>query len=411
MGDKEKSADRHLPTRSRNQQPAASIQQPASSSQSAGLYIHVPFCIRKCRYCDFASCDKLSLQHDYADALFREMSAVEEAFPLFDTLYFGGGTPTAINSDLLVRIVETALCRFGFAPAPEVTVEANPGTVSAALFERLRGAGVNRLNIGVQSFCDKHLRFLGRIHSARDAEQCIRLARDAGFDNVGVDLIYGLPGQGKKTWLDDLKNALAFFPEHISCYMLTFEPGTPLSCDLAAGRIAAAKEETVAALFLTTDEVLTEEGYLHYEVSNFARSARRRSRHNAKYWALAPTLGLGPSAHTYVPDPPVRWWNTAAVEDYIEAAASGQRPVAGKERLTPEQCMIEAVYLALRTAEGIDPAAFEGRFGASFDRLFEGLAASLQDEGMLQRRGGRWSPTLRGMQFADALAQRFVERI
>ena len=247
----------------------------------------------------------------YADAVCWEMKRIDEVFPPFDTLYVGGGTPTAVEEDLLIKIVERALTFFAFADAPEVTVEANPGTVSLQRLVRLRQAGVNRINLGVQSFSDKALSFLGRIHTARQAEKSIELARQAGFDNVGIDLIYGLPGQSKRQWLADLEKACAYLPEHLSCYMLTFEPGTPLSEDLAAGKIAPHEEGAVAGLFETTSETLRSRGYLHYEISNFARSQALCSRHNRKYWSLAPTLGVGPSAHSYLPGMPVRWWNRA----------------------------------------------------------------------------------------------------
>ena len=388
-----------------------SIQLPASSIQHAGLYIHIPFCLRKCRYCDFVSTEHLSLQQEYTDAVCREMEMAEEAFPIFDTLYIGGGTPTAMEDRLLVRILEKAGSVFSFTDGPEVTVEANPGTVSKGRLESLRQAGANRINIGVQSFRDDHLRFLGRIHTAREAENSIRLARNAGFADIGLDLIYGLPGQTERAWIEDLTKALSFFPEHLSCYMLTFEKGTPLFEDLAAGRVEPCPEDTVAALFLETSEFLRASGYLHYEISNFARSARLRSRHNRKYWTLAPTLGLGPSAHSFLNEPPTRWWNVDDPDIYLKTIEGGKRPVKETEVLTEAQSMTETLFLALRTADGIDTAAFDRRFSVSFDRMFGKLVNELTADGLLYPRGGRWAPTLRGMQFSDYLAAQFTERI
>ncbi|MCF8081269.1 MAG: radical SAM family heme chaperone HemW [Desulfobacterales bacterium] len=396
---------------SRIQDRETRIQHPGSSIQHAGLYIHVPFCIRKCRYCDFVSTDRLSLQHAYTDAVCREMEMVEEAFPIFDTLYIGGGTPTAMDERLLGRILEKAGSVFSFTDEPEFTVEANPGTVSKGQLESLRRVGVNRINIGVQSFLDDHLRFLGRIHTAREAENSIRLARGAGFADIGLDLIYGLPGQTEKAWIEDLAKALSFFPEHLSSYMLTFEKGTPLFADLAAGRVELCPEDTVAALFLETSEFLRARGYLHYEISNFARSARLRSRHNRKYWTLAPTLGLGPSAHSFLNKPPTRWWNVDDPEIYLKTIEGGKRPVKETEVLTEAQSMAETLFLSLRTAEGIDTAAFDRRFSVSFDRMFGKLVSELTADGLLYPRGGRWAPTLRGMQFSDAIAQRLIDRI
>ncbi len=384
----------------------------AYNLQRAGLYIHVPFCRKKCRYCDFASGEDLSLQHRYADAVCREMAMVEPpAFPVFDSLYVGGGTPTAVEEPLLLRVVETVFRVFPFTDSPEVTVEANPGTVSLDRLKRLRQAGVNRINLGVQSFSDENLAFLGRIHSARQAEESIGHARAAGFDNVGIDLIYGLPGQNARAWGDDLGKAVSFSPEHLSCYMLTVESGTPLARDLAAGYISPPEEKTVAALFAATSERLRSEGYLHYEISNFAREQRYCSRHNQKYWHLAPTLGLGPSAHSYLPDPPVRWWNLSRTADYAAAVEEGRLPVQGQESLTFDQCLTEALFLSLRTAAGVEAAAVARRFGISLEDRFGGLLRDLEEEGLLQQKDGRWAPTLRGMQFADAVAARFVERI
>ena len=400
------------PLATTNPQDESRIQHPASSTQNAGLYIHVPFCLKKCRYCDFASGEDLSLQGRWADAVCREMEMVEKAaFPVFDTLYVGGGTPTTVEEQLLLRILETAFAEFAFADAPEVTVEANPGTVSPDRLKHLRQAGVNRINLGVQSFSDGNLSFLGRIHSARQAEKSILLARDAGFANVGIDLIYGLPGQEKSAWKQDLQKALSFSPEHLSCYMLTFESGTPLERDLADGRIDPPEEKTAAALFAATSETLRSRGYTHYEISNFARSERFFSRHNQKYWNLAPTLGLGPSAHSYLSDPPVRWWNLKRTADYVAAVEKGRLPVQEQENLTVDQCMTEVLFLSLRTAAGIDPAAFVRRFGVLLQERFAGLLGELEAEGMLQQRGGAWMPTLRGMLFSDYVAGRFVERI
>ncbi len=407
----EKNRDTPPSAASGNRMEASRFQDPETRIQTPGLYIHVPFCLRKCRYCDFASTEDLSLQGAYAEAVCREMEMVAESFPPFDTLYIGGGTPTAVTGPHLSRIVESARTAFSFTASPEVTVEANPGTLSSGLLDRLQEAGVNRLNIGVQSFSDGNLRFLGRIHSAKAAENSIALARRAGFENIGIDLIYGLPGQGRDAWREDLERALAFSPEHLSCYMLTFEPGTLLSRDLAAGRIAPPEEEAVAELFALTADTLCAGGYLHYEVSNFARAPRFCSRHNRKYWALAPTLGLGPSAHSYLPAPPARWWNHRRLDDYLQALGAGQRPVQEKEALDQRQCMTEAVFLCLRTAGGIDPEGFSRRFGVSFDALFGDLVRELEAEGMLSRVDSRWAPTRRGMQFADGVAGRLIERI
>lgn len=350
------------------------------------------------------------MEEAFTAAVCREMDmAAGDPFPAFDTLYLGGGTPTVMTEGRLARVIRTALAAFSFTGTPEVTVEANPGTVTRAALDDLRRAGANRLNVGIQSFDDDNLRFLGRIHSAAEGAEALRQARQAGFENIGIDLIYGLPGQQPAQWARDLERAVSFSPEHLSCYMLTVEPGTPLARDIAAGRVPPPDDGAVADLYSATSERLTAGGYIHYEISNFARTAAFRSRHNRKYWSFAPVLGLGPAAHSFLPGPARRWWNRRGLSAYLKDIENWNRPVDGQETLTPEQCMTEAIYLGLRRAEGVDPAVFEHRFGLSFEARFGDLIRELTADGLLWRSGRAWAPTPLGMRFADGLAQRFIE--
>ncbi|MBS3810140.1 MAG: radical SAM family heme chaperone HemW, partial [Desulfobacterales bacterium] len=326
-----------------------------------GIYIHVPFCLRKCPYCDFYSIEDLSLLSSWKDALIRETAMRAESVPgaVFDTVYLGGGTPSVPKPSEMEQILQAAHRSFSILPDAEITMEANPGTITEESLAEYRSAGVNRINMGVQSFNDDNLAFLGRIHSAGQAAEALHAAKRAGFDNIGLDLIYGLPGQNKKSWQKDLTAAAAFSPSHISCYMLTFEPGTKMAADKEAGRFEPLSEDRVSAMFIQASKFLSGLGFEHYEISNFAASKAARSGHNRKYWQNVPYIGLGPAAHSYVE--PERSWNFRSVEDYIEAIADNRLPTEGAEHLTPSQMMIEAIYLGLRQAEGIDIFAFEKR--------------------------------------------------
>ena len=374
---------------------------------TTGLYVHVPFCRRKCLYCDFYSITDLSRRASYLRALAVEMGRVAEAASApVDTLYIGGGTPSVLEAGSLERILATAGKTFPFLPRAEVTLEANPGTLDSDLLRAFKAGGGNRLNIGVQSFRDERLRFLGRVHSGQAAVQAIDAARAAGFDNIGLDLIYGLPGQTRADWLADLQRAVAFAPEHLACYLLTYEPGTPLERLRRAGRVQPLAESAAAELFDATCEYLASAGYRQYEISNFARTDAHRSRHNLKYWTGAPYVGLGPSAHSF--SGTERRWNVRSVDQYVRSLAAGRLPVEGRERLDRSQQMIEALYLGLRMTAGIDLEAFDRRFGVDFRGEYRELLAEFGAEGYVAIAAGRCALTRRGMRFQDSITARFV---
>ncbi|MGA9479815.1 MAG: coproporphyrinogen-III oxidase family protein, partial [Desulfobacterales bacterium] len=291
----------------------------------------------------------------------------------------------------------------------EVTVEVNPGTVDLDSLQRLRQAGANRLNVGVQSFRARNLAFLGRIHSAIEAERVLAWSHAAGFDNIGIDLIYGIPGQTLDSWKIDLVRALDCNLSHLSCYSLTFEPGTPLEVDLRRGKFTAADEDRVVELYLQALEVLGRGGFEQYETANFARSRGRRSRHNCKYWSFSPYLGLGPSAHSFIE--PERFWNCADVDRYIRQLDNGRRPIEESETLTREELMIEAVYLGLRLSDGIDMSAFNDRFGIGFMEHFGAKSAAFELAGLLTTTDGHCRLTPRGMLLLDTIAAAFIDCI
>ncbi|MGD2098979.1 MAG: radical SAM family heme chaperone HemW [Desulfobacterales bacterium] len=380
------------------------------NNQNAGLYVHIPFCVKKCRYCDFYSQTDLSLKPQFLDALMAEMEMVSSEGLRFDTLYIGGGTPSTYDHDDIGRIVKATQRYFDFLPDAEMTIEVNPGTTSIGQLEGYRAAGINRLNIGVQSFDQRHLDFLGRIHTAAEAGKTITTAFQAGFRNIGIDLIYGLSAQSRADWLEDLKQAVGNEPTHLSCYMLTYEKGTPLHGDLKSGRIQALPDDQGRALFEATIEFLEDNGFFQYEISNFARQAKppasHISRHNVKYWTRAPYVGLGPAAHSFINSR--RSWNVSNLAPYLTAIESGQTPVAGKEALTVEQEMIEAIYLGLRMTPGIDLIWFKKKFGIDFLETYNEIISDLEKSNYIEVVNDHCALTRRERVYLDSIAAMFV---
>jgi oxygen-independent coproporphyrinogen III oxidase len=371
-----------------------------------GIYVHVPFCRRKCPYCDFYSIADLSLMPAYLQALELEIRRSRPGRLVCDSIYIGGGTPSLLSAAQVGRILAALFAYIRFQEPVEITLEANPGTVGPQELAGFRAAGINRLNIGVQSFQDENLGRLGRIHTADDARRVLAQARAAGFDNLGIDLIYGLPGQGPEEWRQELAEAVRFGLEHIACYMLTLEPGTPLAEAHRAGRFHPAPEERAAELFLATADYLTGQGYRHYEVSNFARTGAHLSRHNGKYWSCRPYLGFGPAAHSCMP--PQRFWNHRSLKRYLADLAAGKSPRAGREELTAAQQMTEFIMLGLRTAEGVDVAEFRKRFGVDFNERFGVAAVALAARRLLTLEGGRCAATLRGMLYLNTVTAELI---
>ncbi len=290
----------------------------------------------------------------------------------------------------------------------EVTLEINPGTTSAHALNAYRQAGVNRISVGVQSFDDQKLKWLGRIHTAETAIRCLKEVMEAGYPNVGIDLIYGLPGQKQAEWQRDLEHAVTISPHHISCYMLTFETGTPFDTQRQAGSIKPLKDSAIADMYKMTTRLLGHQGYRQYEVSNFALPGAQ-SRHNTKYWIDAPYLGLGAGAHTY--DGLRRSWNVKSTESYIGLLTDGHRPISGEERLTRPQKILEAIYLGLRTTAGIDIGVFYRRFGISIIERCEALITELHAQGFVRNRQDRIALTVEGMLLLDAIVTRISDQM
>ena len=384
-----------------------------NQTESAGIYVHIPFCIQKCPYCDFFSITDQSLKQPFIEALLREMDMTGNVPFFFDTLYIGGGTPSVFKAGDIGQLIKAAHRFFKISANAEITIEVNPGTVNPEQLTSYQGLGINRISIGVQSFDDRALNFLGRIHSGKDANLAVKWAREAGFENVGLDLIYGIPGQTKRSWLFDLQRAVEFEPEHLSCYMLTYEAGTPMDKDRQKGSFCTLSESLVSDLFETTIEFLNTHGYVQYEISNFARSGSggfepKSSRHNRKYWSFAPYLGFGPSAHSFIE--PARYWNCRSVKKYIKEIEAGMLPLEEKEVLSREQCMIEAIYLGLRKRDGICIDAFDRKFDTSFNRIFGETITYLEKKKFLKVAQNRCALTLQGMLFLDSIASMFISQ-
>lgn len=319
------------------------------------LYLHVPFCARRCSYCDFAIAVRRVIPvGEFVDGIVAELEirlAGAEIEPL-TTLYLGGGTPSKLGADGVLLLLERlrAIPGLSIAEGAEVTMEANPEDVSADAASAWREAGVNRLSMGVQSFHSVALAWMHRTHDADAASRAMIAARNAGFDNVSMDLIFALPADLGRVWESDLLMALALHPDHISLYGLTVEPHTPLGRWTARGEVAEAPEEQYAAEYLRAHKALATAGFEHYEVSNFARSGKT-SRHNSAYWQRTPYIGAGPSAHSF--DGSVRRWNEREYQPWREKVAARADPLGGAEELTAENVVAEDAYLGLRTMNGL----------------------------------------------------------
>ncbi|MGA2957598.1 MAG: radical SAM family heme chaperone HemW [Thermodesulfobacteriota bacterium] len=380
------------------------ISEPLNSSfpQASGLYVHIPFCQTKCPYCNFYSVPQLSKIPDFLDALLKEIAMAGSEWDCFDTVYIGGGTPSVLGPQQLEKILSAIRNYFPLAPGTEITLETNPADLHLSYLTSLKEIGINRLNLGIQSFDPKTLQFLGRRHSVRDAISALEGSRQVGFDHMGLDLIYGVPGQRMESWINTLSQAIAFSPEHISCYQLTLEEDTPLGISCHQGNFSFPPEEELFDFFMVTAQKLEEGRFIHYEVSNFAREDRYASRHNQKYWNHTPYLGLGPAAHSF--SGRKRWWNYRSVDQYISVVNAAELPIEGSENLSLEQLRMEAFFLGLRTKKGIDVKDFCRKY--QYDLMSEKgkVLLRLQEDGFLSYRDGRLRPTRTGLAVADSLA-------
>jgi len=373
---------------------------PAPHLRPSALYIHIPFCVRKCPYCDFYSvAGREHLMDAYVRALKAELShARREIGPLsLRSLYLGGGTPTVLPTATLADILAACAGLFALAQDVEVTCECNPGRADAQALRELQAAGVNRLSLGVQSLRDEELRFLERVHSAAEGREAVLQARAAGFERLSLDLIYCLPRQTPAAWEATLREAVALAPDHLSAYCLQIEPGTPLARRVEAGTVKPLSDDKQADLYLLTTELLQDAGYAHYEVSNYAQPGAE-CRHNLTYWHNQPYLGVGAGAWSFVGGE--RRQNAPDVEAYVGAWHAGQPPVVFRERCTGTQAANETLMMGLRLREGIDLSAFRERHGLDLATAREAILARLSAEGLAHIRGPRLALTTAGLAVA-----------
>lgn len=403
-------------------------------SDTVSVYIHVPFCIKKCSYCDFYSTNTLSFLPAYVNSLQREIGIrtglaglAGPAKKNAQTIYFGGGTPSLLPLEDVEKILGTVCACYQVLPNAEITFEVNPGTVDEPYLSGLKNLGVNRLSIGVQSFDTAKIKVLNRIHSIEESIGAIGAAKSAGFENIGLDLIYGTPGETREKWIQDLKTALEFKVAHLSCYMLTLESGTPLQAQYEKGLFQMHGPDILTDFFMATSTFLGQQGYEHYEISNFARGRENRSRHNSNYWNMTPYDGFGPSAHSFgfpiekgldardtCLASPERSWNPADVNAYVQSLSSGVLQAREREVLSCRQQMLERVMLGLRTSDGFDMAVFKKISGQGYLKGITPLLARLETQGLgavLPGSVKRFQLTLSGRARLDSIVEAFADII
>ena len=367
----------------------------------AGIYIHIPFCKTRCIYCDFYSTTHGGLKHRYTQALCRELSLRKDYLkgePV-TTIYLGGGTPSQLDEDDFRQIFATIEHTYGLQNAGEITLEANPDDLTEEYTSMLRTLPFNRISMGIQTFDDSTLKLLNRRHTAQQAREAVARCRKAGFNNISIDLIYGLPGETEERWTNDLNQAIALNVEHISAYHLTYEEGTRLYQLLQAHTIREVDEEASLRFFTLLKDRLEAAGYVHYEISNFCKPGMH-SRHNSSYWHGIPYLGCGPSAHSF--DTCTREWNTASLEQYLAALESGRR-ASEREVLDLHTRYNEYIMTALRTMQGICLTEIEEKFGQQLYRYFLKTATPYLTEGLLKKTDNRISLTRESIFISDGI--------
>ena len=372
--------------------------------ETISIYIHIPLCVKKCAYCDFASfAGRMAQRESYVKAVCCEMRTQAAFFGRrrVKTVFFGGGTPTLLTGAQVQEIMDTLRACFDLLPDAEITMEGNPGTVSLDSLRAYRAAGVNRLSLGVQSMDDNLLAAVGRIHTAAQATEAVLLAREAGFDNLNLDLMYGLPGQNAQQWADTLRAAIALAPQHLSCYSLILEEGTQLFDQVEAGTCAPLPEEdTVCEMDNITQRLTREAGYVQYEVSNYAKLGKA-CRHNIVYWECEPYLGLGLSAHSDMDGR--RFYNPSDWESYMRIALGGDPARAQEGESTREERMFERMMMGLRQVRGVDCLRFAHDFGAQPEAIWPEAIGRFTHEGLLVREEDRLRLTPRGMQVMNSV--------
>lgn len=372
------------------------------------IYVHVPFCGQKCRYCDFVSFGGISegLQERYVEALCQEIALVSGRLGWRpETVFVGGGTPTVLSLAALEQLLAALARCFVTEALAEYTVEANPGTLTAEKLALLRRYGVNRLSMGVQSAHQAELALLGRTHTFQEAQEGVKMARAAGFNNISVDLIYGLPGQTVNDWRETLQAVLALDTEHVSLYQLKIEEGTVFGQWLETGRIAEFDDEIALEMYELGRTLLEARGYQQYEISNYARPSYA-SLHNQVYWLTEDYYGLGLAAHSFLR--PSRFFNPTVIKDYLAPLEAGSLPQQEQETLTKREAMEETIFMGLRMNAGVELSAFQRRYGEDARQVFEEAIAKCQRNGWLEIAGDRLRLTDQGRVLGNLVFVEFV---
>jgi oxygen-independent coproporphyrinogen III oxidase len=380
------------------------------------LYIHIPYCISKCPYCDFNSHVVAEIpERSYTEALIRELDYYAEldewrGRPV-QSIFFGGGTPSTFHPESIGRILERVASQWSLVSDCEVTLEANPGTVDRKNFFGYRACGVNRISIGVQSFQPRLLKFLGRAHSAREAREALAVVRESGFDNFNLDLIYANPGQTLEELVADLESALSFQSPHLSAYNLTIEEGTPFYHEYRSDRIRPLTDEEEIEMADLIEQRLYEAGLARYEISNYARPGFH-SRHNVNYWTDGDYLGLGAGAHSYIKSKTDgicgrRWWNEKTPNRYMQASSRDRQAVVETEQADMKKAAGDFMFCGLRLMDGISVNAFVARFGQNPVELYPQISHWISEK-FMEQNGDRLRFTRRGLTVANSIFVHFV---
>ena len=372
----------------------------------AGLYVHIPFCKQRCSYCAFYSTTLYNIRERYVDALCKEIVMRKEYADnaIVETVYFGGGTPSTLSMEQLLKICDTICATHRVSPEAEMTIECNPDDLTVDFLQQLRKLPFNRISMGVQSFNDNQLKRLGRRHNAEKARLAVKNAREAGYNNISIDLIFALPGSTSTDWEHDLECAIALHPDHISAYNLTYEEGTPMHRALVRGDFPELSEDENIEQFHMLIAKLKKAGYRHYEISNFALPGHE-SRHNSSYWNDTPYIGCGAAAHSY--NGTSRGWNIADIEKYIQGIEK-EKPYFEIEELNEEERYNDAILTRLRTAKGIPLEWMKEKFCS---RLYNFMLRTAEKEialGNLKEENGYLSLTEKGIFISDAVIREFI---
>ena len=384
--------------------------EPVEPLKPVGIYVHIPFCAAICNYCNFnRGLHDDSVRQRYVDALIADIRSYADPSIEADTIFFGGGTPSLLDPAELGRIIQTCRDSFTLSPAAEITIEANPESSPAAKLEEFRTAGANRLSFGVQSFRDEELRRLGRLHSAETARAAVRAARAAGFDNLSLDLMMWLPGQSTEAWLSSVEGLIDLQPDHASLYLLEIYPNAPLRDEMARGGWSVAPDDDAATMYLEGLARLDRAGFEQYEISNVARPAARRARHNLKYWQEGEWLGFGCGAHATFRGQ--RWRTLSSTTDYIDRVTAGGDVRLDRRALDAAERLEEALFMGLRLTDGVDVAAMHRRHGIDiWTRYGQDLAPYVRAGLLIYEPERRLALTRDGMLLANEVMAVFIGR-